>query len=62
MKNIIGHKKIFLGIAALLVILSIASIAIFGFRPSIEFAGGTLWQIRFASAEVDRAALEGALR
>ena len=62
MKNIIGHKKIFLSIAALLVILSIASIAIFGFRPSIEFAGGTLWQIRFASAEVDRAALEGALR
>lgn len=43
--NIIGHKSIFLSVSGLLVLASIIAIAVFGFQPGIDFAGGTLWQI-----------------
>ncbi len=44
--NIIGHRKIFLIFSGTLVLISIAVIIIFGFRSGIDFAGGTLWQIK----------------
>lgn len=47
MLNIIGKRKIFLTFSATLVILSIISIAVFGLKQGIDFAGGTLWQIKF---------------
>lgn len=60
--NIIHHRKLFVGIAILLVAAGITSIAYFGFRPSIEFAGGTLWQLTFPQKEVTRGELETAFR
>ena len=45
--NIIGNRKIFLSISGLLVAAAIICIFIFGFRPGIDFTGGTLWQIKF---------------
>lgn len=46
--NIVKHKKIFLIISLTLVVLSIASISVFGFHPGIDFRGGTsvevVWQ------------------
>jgi preprotein translocase subunit SecF len=42
--NIIRHKWWFLGISGLLVLASILAIAIYGFKPGIDFSGGTLWQ------------------
>jgi len=47
--NIIGHRKIFLSFSGILVSASIASILIFGFRPGIDFVGGTMWQIKLAT-------------
>ncbi len=44
--NIIGHRKIFLTFSGTLVLASIAAIIIFGFQPGIDFAGGTMWQIK----------------
>ena len=51
MINIIGHRKIFLSISALLVAGAITCIAVFGFRPGIDFTGGTLWQIKLADSQ-----------
>ncbi|NCO15226.1 protein-export membrane protein SecF [Candidatus Wolfebacteria bacterium CG1_02_39_135] len=58
--NIIGHRKIFLSFSGILVSASIALILIFGFRPGIDFVGGTLWQIKIATSDLpDRQAGKG---
>ncbi|MFA7201394.1 MAG: protein translocase subunit SecF [Candidatus Paceibacterota bacterium] len=44
--NIIKYRGIFISVSAVLVVASIACLIIFGFRPSIDFTGGTLWQVR----------------
>ena len=46
--NIIKYRGIFLSISAALVLASIAALLIFGFRPAIDFTGGTLWQVRIS--------------
>ena len=45
--NILKYKKIFLGISSLLVLLSLASIAYFGFNLGIDFKGGTVYEIQY---------------
>lgn len=47
--NIVGHRKIYLTISAILVCASILAIAVFGFKESIDFTGGTLWQFSIRS-------------
>lgn len=42
--NIIGHKKIFLSIAVLLVGAAVVLSILFGFKEGIDFKGGTLWR------------------
>ncbi|MBI4193217.1 MAG: protein translocase subunit SecF [Candidatus Colwellbacteria bacterium] len=49
--DIIAHKVIFLTVSGILVAASVAAIAIFGFRPGIDFSGGTLWEVRFTDNE-----------
>ncbi len=44
MLNIIGHKKIFFILSALLIGAAITSMLMFGFREGIDFKGGALWQ------------------
>ncbi len=44
--NIIGNRKIFLSIAGILVLASFLAIGIFGLKPGIDFSGGTMWQIK----------------
>lgn len=46
--NIIDKKGILLGIAGVLVGLSILSIFVFGFEEGIDFKGGTVWQVKVA--------------
>jgi preprotein translocase subunit SecF len=56
--NVIQHKYLFIWISAILAMLSIVSIFIFGFRQGIDFIGGTLWQIRFEkNSEITSGAL-----
>ncbi len=45
--DIIGKSKIFVTIAAVLVIASLVAIFGFGLKPGIDLAGGTEWQIIF---------------
>ena len=51
--NIIAHRKIFLSISGIFVLLSIAAIIVFGFQPGIDFVGGTLWQLRLTQINAD---------
>ncbi len=44
MLNIIGYRKTYLTISALLVLIALISIATFSFKPAIDFTGGSLWQ------------------
>ncbi len=44
--NIIGNRKIFLGISFAFVAAAVLLILLFGFREGIDFKGGTLWRIR----------------
>lgn len=46
--NIIKHRAIFLSISGILVAAAIACMIIFGFKPAIDFTGGTLWQVRIS--------------
>ncbi|PIT92402.1 MAG: protein translocase subunit SecF [Candidatus Harrisonbacteria bacterium CG10_big_fil_rev_8_21_14_0_10_42_17] len=55
--NIIGHKKISLGISSVLVIASIFMIFMFGFQLGIDFTGGTLWQIKFKDTKITKTEL-----
>ena len=50
--NIIKHKAWFLGFSTILIIVSIAALAIFGLKTGIDFRGGTMWQVRQVSGEV----------
>ncbi len=48
--NIIGRRKIFLVVALVLVLLSMASIIIFRFRLGVDFAGGTVWDVKIPNS------------
>lgn len=56
--NVIGKKYLFLGFSAILIALSIFSIAYFGLKQGIDFTGGALWQIALNDETVDSAALK----
>ncbi len=60
--NIIGKKGIFLGIAGLLVALSLASVFVFGFEEGIDFKGGTVWQIKTTQESITPEILETAIK
>ncbi|MFA6135998.1 MAG: protein translocase subunit SecF [Candidatus Paceibacterota bacterium] len=56
--NIIGKKYIFLSVSGVLVLASLVFIAVFGFKPGIDFTGGTSWQIKLE----DKVATEDSLK
>jgi preprotein translocase subunit SecF len=53
--NILKTRKIWFGFSALLVVASIVAMSVFGFRIGIDFAGGTLLEIR--TNEINQEAL-----
>lgn len=44
--DIIGKRNIFFATSGILVLMSVVAVLIFGFKPGIDFVGGTLWQLR----------------
>src|SRR3990167_9624656 len=45
--NIIGHSKIFISIAAILVVASVLAIAFWGLEYGIDFTGGSLMEVTY---------------
>ncbi len=56
--NVIGNKKIFLTVSGLLMVAGLVAIFVLGFKPGIDFAGGTLWQVRFPGSTISREELQ----
>ncbi|MEK7195831.1 MAG: protein translocase subunit SecF, partial [Patescibacteria group bacterium] len=44
--NFTGKKNIFLALSTVLVIASILSISLYGFKLAVDFTGGSLWQVK----------------
>lgn len=57
MIDVIGKKRLFLGVSGALVAASLTAIAAYGFREGIDFQGGTLWQLAAPDAAFTEAAL-----
>jgi len=58
---IIKHKKIFIGISAALVILSVISLSVFGLRVGIDFKGGALTEVTYTSARPAQTDVEASI-
>jgi preprotein translocase subunit SecF len=58
---VINNRNIFFAISGLLVAASIVVVAIFGLRPSVDFTGGSIIEVRFASTTPDIASIDAAL-
>jgi preprotein translocase subunit SecF len=61
MLNIVGHRKIWFIISGLLVGVALVAIAVFGFKQSAEFKGGTLWQFSLAGSGATQADVQSFL-
>lgn len=57
MFNLIKYKNLFVGFSATLTVLAVVAILVFGFKPGIDFNGGTLWQIKFSGKDLSAAEL-----
>jgi preprotein translocase subunit SecF len=55
--GIIRNKKIFLTIAAAIVLSGLAIVAVFGLKPGIDFTGGSLMEVRYGT-QPEKAAVE----
>ncbi len=58
MINVIKHKAWFLWISGTLVALAFIAVVLFGFKPGVEFTGGTLWQLRLGQPSVSESELK----
>jgi len=50
--NIIGYRKLWYTISAILVIPGIIALFLWGLKPGIDFSGGTLMEIQFTKSDV----------
>ncbi|MBP9771476.1 MAG: protein translocase subunit SecF [Candidatus Pacebacteria bacterium] len=58
---VINHRNIFFAISGLLVIASVVAITLFGLKPSVDFTGGSIIEVEFASSTPDTALVATAL-
>lgn len=62
MLNIIGHRKIYLTLSAIIVGASLFAVLFFGFKQGIDFSGGTLWQLKLSNGSTDVSRIEEVFR
>lgn len=62
MIDVIRHKWIFLGFSLTIAVLSIVAIIVFGFRPAVDFTGGTIWHVRVADPTVSEEGIASAIQ
>lgn len=52
MLNVIGKRKIYLSVSAVLVLAAFIFIGVFRFQEGIDFKGGTLWEFKVENADL----------
>jgi preprotein translocase subunit SecF len=55
---VIKYRKIWYALSAILIALSFYGIAVYGFRLSVDFRGGTLTEVRYEGGRPDKADVE----
>lgn len=58
---IVKYRNIFFGLTAIVVLVSLASVAVYGIRPGIEFTGGALVQVTYPDGRPTAGAMESSL-
>ena len=61
MYNIVQKRKIWFSISAVLVVLSIVSLSLWGLNLGIDFTGGSMLELEFSQNRPDNAAISSAL-
>lgn len=56
--SITKYKYVFLGVSAILTLAALASMIGFGYKQGIDFAGGTLWQVKFSETGASTGSLK----
>ncbi len=59
--SVIKYKYFFLGVSTVLTIAALAAMVGFGYRQGIDFAGGTLWQVKFSGSGASAESLKSLL-
>lgn len=59
--SITKYKYLFLGVSAVLTVAAVAAMFGFGYKQGIDFAGGSLWQVRFADKNLETSAVQSFL-
>jgi preprotein translocase subunit SecF len=59
---VIKHKKIFVIISIILVILSLSSIGYFGLKPGIDFKGGSLTEVEYKTSRPEQSVIDKELK
>ena len=50
--NIIGYRKLYYGISAVVIGVSLIALALWGFRLGIDITGGASWQVRASGIDI----------
>ena len=58
---VVKYRKIFYALSAVIAVVSIATLAIWGLKPGIDFNGGSLFEVTFPDGRPEKAVLESAL-
>lgn len=56
------YKKLYFLISALVIIPGLISLLLWGLRPSVDFTGGTLWEVKFRRSSPESQTLETFLK
>ncbi len=59
---VIKYKKIFVGISAVLVLLSITSMIVFGLNLGIDFKGGSLLEVEYTTVRPEQKVFEDSIK
>lgn len=62
MINFMRHKRIYFAISGVFLVPGVLFLLLFGLKPSVDFVGGTLWEVKFEKSTASRSDVEKILK